>query len=56
MTLQEQLDVFSNLSSVVADMNYLAPMAEAAAQLHVRSAAGRAAQQYRARAPRRGDP
>ena len=28
MTLQEQLDVFSNLSSVVADMNYLAPMAE----------------------------
>ncbi len=28
MTLQEQLDVFSNLSSVVADMNYLAPMTE----------------------------
>lgn len=28
MTLQEQLDVFSNLSSVVADMNYLAPMVE----------------------------
>ena len=28
MTLQEQLDIFSNLSSVVADMNYLAPMAE----------------------------
>lgn len=28
MTLQEQLDVFSNLSSVVADMNYLVPMAE----------------------------
>ncbi len=28
MTLQEQLDVFANLSSVVADMNYLAPMAE----------------------------
>ena len=28
MTLQEQLDVFSNLSSVVADMNYLAPMME----------------------------
>ncbi len=28
MTLQERLDVFANLSSVVADMNYLAPMAE----------------------------
>lgn len=28
MTLQEQLDVFSNLSSVVAEMNYIAPMVE----------------------------
>ena len=28
MTLQENLDILSNLSHVVADMNYLAPMAE----------------------------
>ena len=28
MTLQENLDILSNLSHVTADMNYLVPMAE----------------------------
>ena len=53
MPMSLQANVVASLPHVEADMNYLAPMARAAAQLHLRAAGRRAAQQHRPRRPPR---